>query len=268
MPAPPEIGNTVGKKRIVEVFHKSEPQHPAKANSHVGVTGKVEIDLETVGDDTQPCRQYRGSSLRGCCLPQKTDVICQQYLFPDTAGKAFHTIGKEVSGAIPVLQLLRYRLVADDGTRNQLGKQCHIRAEIDDVFLGPCLAPVDVDGIAHGLKGVEADADRQRQIRLGERRAEQGIDRADQEVTVFEYAQQAKVYTNRHQQRDLCSPLSPVPLCHLSAGVVQCGGKQHQHHIDRLTPCVKQQAEQKQCTVAPFLWDKEIRQQTQRQKAL
>ena len=120
MPAPPEIGNTVGKKRIVEVFQKSEPQHPSKADGHVGIAGKVEIDLEAVGDDAQPRRQHRGSSLRGCCLPQKTDVICQQYLFPDTTGEAFRPIGKEVSGAIPVLQLVRYRLVADDGARNQL----------------------------------------------------------------------------------------------------------------------------------------------------
>ena len=167
-----------------------------------------------------------------------------------------------------MLQLVRYRLVADDGTRNELGEQGHIRAKIDDIFLRFRFTTIDINGIAHGLKGVEADADRQRQIRLGERRAEQGIDRADQEVTVFEYAQQAKVYTNRHQQGHFRAPLSPVPLYHLPAGVVQCGGKQHQHHIDRLTPCVKQQAEQKQCTVAPFLWDKEIRQQTRRQKAL
>ena len=40
--------------------------------------------------------------------------ICQQYLFPDTTGEAFHPIGKEVSGAIPVLQPVRYRLVTDD----------------------------------------------------------------------------------------------------------------------------------------------------------
>ena len=46
--------------------------------------------------------------------------ICQQYLFPDTAGEAFHPIGKEVNAAIPVLQLVRYRLVADDGACNQL----------------------------------------------------------------------------------------------------------------------------------------------------
>ena len=122
MPAPPEIGNTVGQKRIVEVFQKSEPQHPSKADGHVGIAGKVEIDLETVGDDTQPCRQYRGSSLRGCCLPQKADVICQQHLFPDAAGEALYSLGKEVSGAVPVLQLVRYRLVADDGARNQLRK--------------------------------------------------------------------------------------------------------------------------------------------------
>ena len=120
MPALPEIGNTVGQKRIVEVLQKAEPQHPSKADGHVGIAGKVEIDLETVGDDTQPCRQHRGSSLRGCCLPQKADVICQQHLFSDAAGEALHSLGKEVSGAFPVLQLVRYRLVADDGARNQL----------------------------------------------------------------------------------------------------------------------------------------------------
>ena len=154
MPAPPEIGNTVGQKRIVEVFHKSEPQHPAKADGHVGVTGKVEIDLETVGDDTQPCRQHRGSSLRGCCLPQKADVICQQYLFPDTAGKAFHTIGKEVSGAVPVLQLLRYRPVADDGTCDELGEQGHISAKIDDIFLSFRFTTIDINGMPRLWNGL------------------------------------------------------------------------------------------------------------------
>ena len=94
-----------------------------------------------------------------------------------------------------MLQFLRYRLVADDGTRNQLGKQCHIRAEIDDILLRFCLAPVDINGVAHGLKGVETDADGQRQIRLGERRAEQGIDRADKEVAVLEHAQQSQIDT-------------------------------------------------------------------------
>ena len=42
------------------------------------------------------------------------DGFCQQHLFPHAAGEALHAGGKEVGGALPVLQLVRHRLVADD----------------------------------------------------------------------------------------------------------------------------------------------------------
>ena len=88
-----------------------------------------------------------------------------------------------------MLQLVRYRLVADDGTCDELGEQGHIRAEIDDILLRFRFPTIDINGVTHGLERIETDADRQRQVRLGERRAEQGIDRTDKEVTVCEYAQ-------------------------------------------------------------------------------
>ena len=73
--------------------------------------------------------------------------ICQQYLFPDTTGEAFHPIGKEASGAIPVLQLVRYRLIADDGTCDELGEQGHISAKIDDIFLRFRFTTIDINGM-------------------------------------------------------------------------------------------------------------------------
>ena len=42
--APPEISDVVGKERIVEVLQKAEPQHPPKANGHVGVGGNISND--------------------------------------------------------------------------------------------------------------------------------------------------------------------------------------------------------------------------------
>ena len=80
--------------------------------------------------------------------------ICQQYLFPDTAGEAFHPIGKEVSGAIPVLQLVRYRLIADDGTGDELGEQGHIRAKIDDIFLRFRFTTIDINGMPRLWNGL------------------------------------------------------------------------------------------------------------------
>lgn len=58
-------------------------------------------------------------------------------------------------------------LVLDDRTRDQLGKQGHKGAKIDDIFLYSGIPPVYVDGIAHGLKGVKGDADGQAQPQLG-----------------------------------------------------------------------------------------------------
>lgn len=79
--------------------------------------------------------------------------ICQQYLFPDTTGEAFHPIGKEVSGAIPVLQPVHYRLIADDGTCDELGEQGHIRAKIDDIFLCFRFTTIDINGMARLWNG-------------------------------------------------------------------------------------------------------------------
>ena len=73
--------------------------------------------------------------------------ICQQYLFPDTAGEAFHPIGKEASGAIPVLQPVRCRLIADDGACDELGEQGHISAKIDDIFLRFRFTTIDINGM-------------------------------------------------------------------------------------------------------------------------
>ena len=58
-----------------------------------------------------------------------------------------------------MLQIVGHRLVLHDGPGDQLGEQRHIRAEVDDVPLGRHQSSVHVDGVAHGLEGVEGDAD-------------------------------------------------------------------------------------------------------------
>ena len=93
-------------------------------------------------------------------------------------------------------------------------------------------------------KGVEADADRQRQIRLGERRAEQGIDRADQEVTVFEYAQQRKVQHNGSNEYSLAAFFVVSIFSDKQTGKpVERYGEYHQKHKTRFAPAVENKAE-------------------------
>ena len=40
---------------VVEVLGKSKPHEPAKADGHERITREIEIDLQGVGQRTQPC---------------------------------------------------------------------------------------------------------------------------------------------------------------------------------------------------------------------
>ena len=55
-----------------------------------------------------------GAACADAASPQRPMLFASSTFFPDAAGEALLTLGKEVSGAFPVLQFVRYRLVADD----------------------------------------------------------------------------------------------------------------------------------------------------------
>ena len=46
MPAPPKLGRTLCDKRVIEVFGEAEPKHRSKADGHIGIAGKIKIDLQ------------------------------------------------------------------------------------------------------------------------------------------------------------------------------------------------------------------------------
>jgi len=50
---------------------------------------------------------------------------------------------------------------AEDGSGDQLGKERHVDGEVEEVIGRDSPFPVDVDGVAEGLEGVERDSERQ-----------------------------------------------------------------------------------------------------------
>ena len=54
MPAPPEFSDGFGNIGIVEVFQKTEPEHPAQSDGHIRVTGKVKVKLQRISQGSQP----------------------------------------------------------------------------------------------------------------------------------------------------------------------------------------------------------------------
>lgn len=143
MPAAPELGDGLGDVGVVEVLGELEAQHPAQADGHLGITGKVEIDLEGKGQDPHPyhkdaaVRRKDGRDLR----PQGAGLIGQQDLFSQAHHETADPQGKTLKAFGPGVQLRGNVLVADNGSGNELGEHGHIGSEAYDIVLGPELRP-------------------------------------------------------------------------------------------------------------------------------
>ena len=261
VPAPPEFRDGAGLVGVFKVFQEMEAKQMPQADGHVGVSGEIEVDLEGEGDSAQPRRHGGGCGHGADLLPQSAHLIGDQHLFGQAHHKALHTAAGLEHALPAVHQLVLHRLVLDDGAGDQLGEQRHIRAHVEDVFLVLDNAPVHVDGVGHGLEGVEADADGQGQSQCGDARAQQAVQVIDGEIRVLEEAQDAQVAHHIHDQHRLGGLLlSGIPEMadEPGVGVVEHRGEQHDQDILRLTPAVEHQAEQQQHGIACLAGTQEI----------
>ena len=103
VPAPPELGDGRGDIGVVEVLGEVEAQHLAHADAHQGVAGKVEIELERVGDDAQPDQRGRGvgkahegdgGAVRYAddVRPERTDGVGQQDFLCQAESEQGHAV--------------------------------------------------------------------------------------------------------------------------------------------------------------------------------
>ena len=200
VPALPKLYHRAGNIGVVEVLQEVEAEHLPQADGHVAVAGEIEIDLERVGRDAQP-RAGEGQLLtRKGPVPELANSVGQQDLLCHAHGEALDPGGEFLQVLPPALQLFRHGFVADDGARDELGKEGDIGAEGDHVFLHRGVPAVDVDRIAHGLEGVKADADGQHQPRPCKAGAKKGVDVFVQKAGVFKEHQEGEIQHHRRNE--------------------------------------------------------------------
>ena len=271
VPPPPELGDAFGDIGVVEVGQELKTQHPSQAGGHVGVAGEVEIDLEGEGQHPQPGpgnRQLRqGHGL--VAVPQGPHVVGDEQLFSETNHKDLHAGGEFIRRAGPLVDLVPQVLVFDDGSGNQLGKQGDKGAEVEDVPLSTGVSPVDVDGVAHGLEGVEGDADGQMDPQYRHEGEPHRLEGTGDEVPVLEEAQQGQVEHNggghRHF-RAFVVPSGLAPLHQQAVGKVNGGGQEHDDNVNPLSPVVEAQGGDQQHHVAPPAGDDIVQEQGEDQE--
>ena len=165
---------------------------------------------------------------------------------------------------LPPLQLVVQVLVLDNGPGDELGEQGDEGAEGDDVLLAAGVPPVHVDGVAHGLEGIEGDADGQGEgdgaagqgeaVNDGQEAQARRCQAAGDEVVILEEAQQQQV---EHYRRGHRHARAPVIARRLAAGddapvgVVDGDGEEHDEHVHRLAPAVENQVDDEQHRIAP-----------------
>jgi len=159
-------------------------------------------------------------------------------------------------------------LVPHYGAGDKLREKRDERAEGHDVFLQFRVAFVYVDGVRHGLERVERYADGQREVE----RLQKGQEVDYEKVGVFEEPEHA--YIRHHRRRDK-APRNFVVAFKLemrdpvAVKIVEGDGKNHQKHVNRLAPAVKDKAYCEQNQIPPFqvlFRDQKVRDDTDGEK--
>ena len=166
MPPPPVFGNAAAQIRVIEVFQELKAQHFSQPNGHIGIAGKVKVNLEGKGDGAQPGRPGGKTCprQRRHGIPQGAHLVRDEHLFPQAYGEPSDARGKLRRCFPAVRELFLHRFVLHDGPCDELREQRDIGAKGDGILLCRHGASVYINDIAERLEGVKADTDGQRQL--------------------------------------------------------------------------------------------------------
>ena len=184
------------------------------------------------------------------------------------AHEAGHAVGEFFKGVCSLGQILLNRHVTDDRAGNQLRKQCHVGSQVNEVLLGSSLAAIHVDGVAHGLEGVEADTDGQRQTEQRDGRAENVVYVVNKEIGILKESERADAGDDR-RPKEYLGPDGALEFSdQKTVNVAGERGCQHEQRVDRLAVEVEEQAGEQKHQVLDLEGNQEVDDQNDRQKII
>ena len=165
----PEFLGALRHVWCVEVFHQRNAEQPRGADRHIGVGGKVAVDLQGIRHCGE--RQLQTGKLRRisvCSVDQNRQIICEQHLLDRALDEPFGGKAHIVrSCAARLLDLREQVLRALDRAGQDCRKEGGEQRKIEEIALGFTTA-VHVDHIAADDERVERNADRQSKLRQTE----------------------------------------------------------------------------------------------------
>ena len=147
------------------------------------------------------------------------------------------------------MKLLVHIVIFYDGPCDELGKQRDVKQHVKIVFGKPRVPAIYVEHVAHGLKREERDADGQRDAGEREGKPERPVYAFNKKIRILEKDERAKApdYGCAAPETSLRGEAFHEKGC----GIVYERGENHQQHVNRFAPCIKQQRGNKKERVAP-----------------
>ena len=234
-----------------EVLVEVESEHSAHADRHIGIAREIEINLHCIDDDGIPCScdGNRGSLRPEELIDDHGEMICENDLFAETDHQAREALAQVEQRGFAVFDLICDCGIADNRSGDELRKHRDIEQQMKRILLNVDLLPVEVNDIGEDLERIEADADRQCQVRNGQTDAGDQVKVLDDEAAVLEHAEQPDIKDQAEDHNELGAALFFALLAAADAEteeVVHQDACEQQDDIDRLAPCIENERKHRQ----------------------
>ena len=212
MPSSPEFPDRATDIWIIKVFLKVESEHPSQTNGHITVTAEIKIDLEHIGNGSQPC----SCPIDGTCRCTKKIVshqsqgIGQENLFTETCRKSADSQGNTVQCHRSLVNFRCHIMILHNRSCDQLWEKGYVEKYFCIVFLGPGCFPVNIDHIRHCLKGKERNTDRHANLRQRQMKPCHTVDHPQDKICILKYNKDSQIADHCQNQDSLPVILEPV----------------------------------------------------------
>ena len=195
VPAPPEIRGILRQIGHIEIPAQVKIPDRGDSNGHVGIAGKVTVDLQRVANhrhgDAQAIVGRGGGEHR---VHRHTDAVGKDHLLGQAGDKPGHAqIDIVLSDPVEPIQLGQKVVGLDDGAGGNLGEEGDVSRQLDKIPLRGDRALLHIQQVAHGLKQIEGNTQWQNDVQRSYAAQPKGPgEGGDEEIAVFAQAQQGQ----------------------------------------------------------------------------
>ena len=258
MPSAPEFSNGMGDVGIIEIFQKTEPENRAQPDRHVGISGKIIVNLEGIGQCADPGHPERVMKTVGFENPVGNcahDVGDQHFLGqPDD--ESFDAVGKMPELKIPVFDLIGHVMVFHNRSGDHLGEQGDKEKQLVKILLGGNLPAVNIYEIGNRLENIEGNSDRHDHLDGINGVVQEQIQIFNQEVGVFEISENGKIGQDRQCDQEF--PEGQKTFHQQRREIIDCHNEHHDEEVFRFAPGVEDHAGGQKDIVSQLFPDKII----------